>query len=121
MNDLAHYCGSDINLSITGDYLRIEGAGKTQQRLLRRLLTPPGDYIFHPTYGAGLGKQVGEVVDIGKITALIRGQVQLEDAVAKVPEPEITVTEITKGVSVYIKYTDAVSKTVQVLSFDLSK
>jgi hypothetical protein len=121
MNDLSHYIGSDLNLSITGDLQRVDGTVKGQQRVLRRLLTNPGDYMFHPTYGAGLAAQVGAVADMSKITALIRGQILLEDAVAQVPEPQIMVSAITNGISVYIKYTDAVSKTAQVLSFDVSK
>ena len=121
MNDLNHFIGADLNLSITGDLQRIDGTTKGQQRILRRLLTNPGEYMFHSGYGAGLGALVGSVSDIGKITALIRGQILLEEAVARVPEPEITVSAITNGVSVYIKYTDAASKSAQILSFNVNR
>ena len=46
MNDLAHFYGNDINTSPTGDLMPIDGTGKGQQRILRRLLTNPGDLIF---------------------------------------------------------------------------
>lgn len=121
MNDLNHFIGSDLNLSITGDLQKIDGTSKGQQRVLRRLLTNPGDYIFHPTYGAGLGAFVGSTADIAAITALIRGQILLEDAVARVPAPSIKVTQITGGVSVSIKYSDSTTKATQVLSFNVSK
>lgn len=121
MNDLSHYIGSDLNLSITGGLQLVDGTMKGQQRVLRRLLTNPGEYMFHPNYGAGLGALVGSVSDVAKITALIRGQILLEQAVARVPAPEITVSAITNGVSVYIRYTDAVSRAAQVLSFNVNR
>lgn len=121
MNDLAHYIGSDLNLSITGDLQKIDGTSKGQQRVLRRLLTNPGDYIFHPSYGAGLGAFVGSTADIASITALIRGQVMLEDAVSSVPAPVVAVTQISGGVSVSIKYVDSTSKAPQVLSFNVNR
>jgi hypothetical protein len=121
MNDLNHYVGSDLSASITGDLQQIDGATKGQQRVLRRLLTNPGEYLFHLDYGAGLGQMIGTVTDVAKITALIRGQILLEDAVAKVPPPQISVTAIPNGVAVNIQYTDSVTKSAQVLSFDVSK
>lgn len=121
MSDLNHYIGSDLTVSPTGDLQRVDGSLMGQQRVLRRLLTNPGDYMFHPTYGAGLGALVGTVVDVAKIKALIRGQILLERAVSRVPEPDITVSPISNGVSVSIKYTDAASKTAQVLSFNVNR
>jgi hypothetical protein len=121
MKDLYHYVGGDLAASITGDLQAVDGATKGQQRVLRRLLTNPGEYAFHPEYGAGLGQKVGAVADLAGITALIRGQVLLEDAVAKVPPPEIAVTTIPNGIAVNIKYTDAVTKSTQVLSFDVNR
>lgn len=121
MNDLNQYFGGDIAASATGDLQPVDGTTKGQQRVLRRLLTNPGDYIFHPDYGAGLPRMVGELVDVEKIRALIRGQMLLEESVAKTPEPQIEVQAIAGGVSCRIQYTDAVSKAPAVLSFDVSK
>ena len=133
MSDLYHQFGSDLVQSSTGDLLKIDGSTQGTQRLLRRLLTNPalrdangnvtvaGDYIFHPDYGAGLPRMVGDTVNIPKIKGLIRGQVLLEDAVARIPEPVIGVTAITNGVSVSIRYTDAPSGKPVALSFNVNK
>lgn len=121
MNDLYCYWGSDLTASATGDLLPVDTTIRGQQRILRRLLTNPGDYIFHPEYGAGLPRFVGSVADPQKIRALIRGQVLLEDSVAKTPEPDVSLQFIPGGISVTIKYADVASKTTQTLSFQVSK
>lgn len=121
MNDLYHYIGSDLSASITGDLLTVDGTTKGQQRVLRRLLTNPGEYLFHPEYGAGLGQKVGTTADVASLKALIRGQVLIEDCVAPVPAPEINVTTIPNGLAVNIRYTDAVTKSAQVLSFEVNR
>ena len=46
--DLNHYIGGDLSASNTGDLSSAPGLLRSQQRILRRLLTNPGDYIFHP-------------------------------------------------------------------------
>lgn len=121
MNDLSQYFGGDIGQSATGDLQTIDGTTKGQQRVLRRLLTNPGDYIFHPDYGAGLPRMVGELADIEKVRALIRGQMLLEDSVARTPEPLIDVQAIAGGIACRLQYTDAVSKAPAVLSFNVSR
>lgn len=133
MNDLYHYVGSDLALSPTGDLAPIDATVKGQQRILRRLLTNPpeldavgnvisaGDYLWHQDYGAGVPKLVGTNVDVPKIKALIRGQMLLEDCVARTPEPVIDVQVIPEGVSVTVQYIDAHSRTQQVLSFDVNR
>lgn len=127
LNDLDHYWGNDIAASPTGDLGTVDSVARGQQRILRRLLTNPGDalgppdYPFHPEYGAGLPRLVGTVTDLASIKALIRGQILLEDSVARLPEPDITVNAITGGVSVYIRYTDAASRTPATLSFSVNR
>ena len=59
MPDLAHEFGADLQAGPTGDLALADGAALGRQRVLRRLLTNPGDYIWHPTYGAGLARFVG--------------------------------------------------------------
>ena len=121
MTDLYHYIGADLGLSPTGDLRPVSGLDLGKQRVLRRLMTNPGDYLFHPDYGAGLGAKVGSVTNVGELTALIRGQMLLEEAVAQSPAPVIAVTPINDGVSVYIQYTDAPSGQLATLSFDVSR
>lgn len=120
MNDSYQFFGNDLLVSATGDLLPIDGSTKGQQRILRRLLTNPGDYLWQPTYGAGLGVYIGKITDMRKIVALIRGQILLEAAVAKNPEPVISAAPIANGIAVKISYNDAASGAPQVLSFNAS-
>ena len=60
MPDISHQFSADLSLSPTGDLATITAPQLTQQRVLRRLLTNPGDYIWHPSYGAGLAAFVGQ-------------------------------------------------------------
>lgn len=130
--DLNHIWGADVGLGPSGDLGQAQGSTRSQQRILRRLLTNPRtvlpdgtvlppDYPFHPNYGAGLPRYVGLAVDPAEIVAVIRGQIQLEEAVAALPEPFITVTSIVNGLSVSIRYTDAASNTAAILSFNVNQ
>lgn len=123
INDLYHYWGSDVSTGPTGDLLTVSATLLGQQRVLRRLLTNPGDYVFQPDYGAGLPAYVGQPMDVGKITALIRAHMLLEPSVAKVPAPQITVAQATTdltALAVTIAYNDAASNLPVVLSFNVS-
>jgi phage baseplate assembly protein W len=95
-----------------------------QQRVLRRLLTNPGDYIWHLDYGAGLAQFIGRPVSPLQISAVIRSQIFKESAVARQPEPVIDVQLSPGGgtgtVYVYIRYVDADSTQTQVLSFSVA-
>lgn len=121
MYDLYHFIGGDLSASPTGDLRPVDSSTRGTQRILRRLMTNPSEYIFHPEYGAGLGQKVGQSVNKNEWEALIRGQMLLEDCVAQSPIPKITLTIITEGVSVFIQYTDAVSGTPETLSFDVTR
>ncbi len=133
MYDLNHYVGSDLVLSDTGDLAVVTASDRGLQRVLRRLLTNPpqtdvsgkvvstGDYLWHQDYGAGVPGHVGRNVDTPGIKALIRGQMLLEAAVAKSPDPVITVTPIDTGISVDVQYNDAVTGAQQFLSFDVNR
>lgn len=119
-NDLYHLWGGDLATGVTGDLLPVADGSRTTQRILRRLLTNPGEYIWHPTYGAGLPARVGDTFDAGAIAALIRGQILLEPTVAPTPEPDVSVTAIQNGMSVSIRYTDALTNAPALLSFDVT-
>lgn len=121
INDISHYWGQDVAVSAVGDLGQASGTLRGTQRVLRRLLTNPGDYIFHPEYGAGLGKKVGSTATPSEIKALIRSQILLEDAVAKIPEPVISVTQITGGIAVQVNYNDAPTGRPVVLSFNVKQ
>jgi phage baseplate assembly protein W len=120
MTDIAHQFGSDLTTGPTGDIATASGPLLTQQRVLRRLLTNPGDYVWQPDYGAGLAAMVGQPADALRIRAVIRGQIFKEPAVARTPEPVIDVQSAPGGqsgtVAVAVRYADADTGQTQILS-----
>ena len=125
LSDLNHYIGGDLAATAGGDLAPIDGTTRGQQRVLRRLLTNPGEYIFHPEYGAGLPQWIGRIADLAQMSGLIRGQMLLEDVVAKSPEPVVDVRPIPRtsggGFAVSITYTDAATGKAETLSFDVTE
>lgn len=141
MADLYHYWGSDLAAGPhldesgqndpRGDLLTV-GQGShsfgvsdvstaTIQRLLRRLLTNPGEYLWQPNYGAGLARFLGQPVNKPALTAIIRSQIFLEAAVSQTPPPVITLTAQKDGtVSCHIIYTDAATGKPTPLSFSIT-
>jgi hypothetical protein len=114
MADIAHQFGGDIMLAPNGDVALASATVLTQQRVLRRLLTNPGDYIWDVNYGAGLGNMVGQTVDAGRITAIIRAQMFQEATVARNPLPTVSVSAGTNGlVQAAIAYVDTTDGTAQ--------
>jgi hypothetical protein len=118
--DVGHFWGSDVQLSPTGDLARVTRGDRSKQRVLRRLLTNPGDCLFHPEYGAGLPRQIGLNADVAEIRALIREQMLLEASVARDPEPQIVVRAIQNGIAVSIVYVALPDRQPVPLSFDVS-
>lgn len=126
LSDVSHFWGQDLAVSNTQDIDLVTGTVWGQQKVLRRLLTNPGDYLFQPDYGAGLPAYVGQTTDVAKITALIKSQIALESVVAPTPAPVITVSNAANStdasaLAITIAYTDAPTGSAQVLSFSLSK
>lgn len=108
MADLWHEWGGDLQWSADGDLRSVEGAEEGRQRVLRRLLTAEGGYIWAPTYGAGLPKLVGEPNGAALAEAASRRQMLLERAVSQNPPPQVSATGDTRGaVVVKINYHDA--------------
>lgn len=104
----AHIFGNDLQLSATGDLLLVSGVAETRQRILRRLLTNLGDYIWELDYGAGLPAKVGRKANAAQITGIVRSQIFQEQSVAQTPAPKVTVSVNPNGtVTCNITYTDA--------------
>lgn len=118
MQDVSQLWGGDLAVGSTGDIALATATALGQQRVLRRLLTNPGEYIWQADYGAGLGQFVGMPANVAGIRAVIRGQIFKEAAVARTPEPVIDVRGSQDG-SIYvdIRYVDAASGGTQTLSF----
>jgi phage baseplate assembly protein W len=123
VNDIFHVWESDLAVSASGDLALASGSALGQQRVLRRLLTNPGDYIWHTDYGAGLASFVGSPTRETQIKATIRSQIFQEAAVAQAPEPIIDVQISPAGaistIYVDIRYTDSLSGQTQVLAFTI--
>ena len=118
MSDLSNLWGNDLFAGPTGDLAMASDDALTQQRVLRRLLTSAGDYIWQLGFGAGLPGMVGQTQQISATKAIIRAQIFNEPSVATTPEPVISVTaDQSGGVYVKILYVDAVSGATQALSF----
>ena len=124
MFDLSHQWGSDLSVGSTGDLASVDGSALGQQRVLRRLLTNPGDYIWQLNYGAGLAQFIGQPGNAAQIQAVVRSQIFKEAAVARTPEPTISVQFDPGGgtgtIYVQILYVDAPSGQTQVLSFSVN-
>lgn len=119
--DVAHFLGEDLQVGAIGGLVTVDGLDLETQRVIRRLMTAPLGYIWHPEYGAGVPQQIGTVPHESIIRSIITSQIYLEAGVAKRPAPEISVDQ--SGVdswTVKIVYTESISGRQNVLSFDVS-
>jgi hypothetical protein len=120
MVDLALQVGGDLSVGPTGDLAVADGTMLTQQRVLRRLVTNPGDYIWQLSYGAGLGRFVGQPGAPAAIGGVTRAQLLQEAAVASSPPPVVTAVAGNDGtVITALTYTDATTGQASTLSFSL--
>jgi hypothetical protein len=91
MYDLFHVWGDDLAVGSTGDLAVSTGSDTVSQRVCRRLLTNPGDYLWNLDYGGGLAQFVGTPANSAGIEAVVRTQLGLETAVPTTPSPEVNV------------------------------
>lgn len=118
MSDLALWLGNDLTVAASGDLLSVAEPTRSEQRLVRRLLTPPGSYFWHPKYGAGLAQYIGQPTAAATIQAIVRAQLKLESVVAATPAPQVTVTAYATGVlMVTIVYWNNNTGALRTLSF----
>jgi phage baseplate assembly protein W len=120
MPDLYADWNSDLSVSANGDLLLADSVILSQQSVLRRLLTNPGDYIWHPDYGTGLPAMIGMPIDVATVTRIIQTQMFLEESVVRSPAPVITVQSIPNGMFVEIEYTEADSQQTVTLAFNVN-
>src|SRR5258708_39308501 len=100
MSDAGHFFSGDLQLGATGDLLVASSVLESQQRILRRLLTNPNDYIWQPGYGAGLPGKIGMPLDEAELDTLIKSQMYLEESVVQNPAPQIITSSIPNGIDV---------------------
>jgi hypothetical protein len=108
MTDIAHLIGNDLTITSYGDVVMSNDVEEVQERVLRRLLSNPGSYYWHPGFGAGLARFLGQTLRTARIKGTIMKQILLERGVSKNPPPTITLTEYNGDTVVAtIKYIDA--------------
>jgi hypothetical protein len=121
MPDLQHTFGADLTVSATGDLALSDGTQLGQERVLRRLLTAPGNYIWQLAYGAGLPGFIGTPAQSDRISAVAKAQMYRESVVLRNPAPVVSVdVEPTGVVTLDIKYADATTQQTTTLSFSLN-
>jgi hypothetical protein len=100
--------GGDLSVGPSGDIAVSPIQLETQQRIVRRLLTNPGNYIWHTSYGAGLGGYVGVPYSSNTIENTILDQLLNEHLVVTSPPPSVEISQSSGGVfsttSVTIQY-----------------
>lgn len=116
--DCGHWFGNDLSVSPSGDLLAVKQTTRSRQRVLRRLLTAPGEYLAHTDYGAGLPEHVGETLNTPELTGLVRAQMRLEASVDQNASPKVNVAPILNGATLSISYTVAPGALPAVVSFD---
>ena len=128
MADLDHFWGGDLSLSSTRDLASVEGAPRGEQRIIRRLCSngsdalnqPVGEYVFHPNYGGGFPRLVGEPGVTGRAEGIAREQMLKEAAVVQSPPPSVNVSQDVIGtLTVGIGYVDAATRQSRNLNFDV--
>ena len=128
MADLDHFWGNDLSLSPTGDLASVEGPARGEQRIIPRLCPngsdalnqPVGEYVFHPGYGAGLPREVGQPGNLGRVEGIARQQMLNAAAVVQSPPPTVSATEDGLGtLTMGITYTDSETREPRELSFDI--
>jgi phage baseplate assembly protein W len=120
MADLAVQFGGDLSISPAGDIALVDGTDLTQQRVLRRMLTNAGDYIWQLGYGAGLGQFIGQPGAPAAINGVARTQMLREAAVAQTPAPVVTTAAATDGtVTLTLRYADAATGQTNLVSFSV--
>ena len=122
LDDISHWFGGDLFLSPAGDLARANQVLKSQQRVVRRLMTQPGTYLSHLTYGAGISGWIGRLADTDKLTGVIKGQMQLEPTVSQTNPISVTITWQPGGTfGVNLAYTVAPEQIPTSLSFTVSE
>jgi len=112
--------GFDLQLLPNAQLELVDNGLETQQRILRRLMTNPGAYLFAPDYGAGLGLYIGQNLSNAlehQIKGVITRQMFLENTVVQSPPPKISLSQNGTQLTVSITYIAKSSGNVYTLSF----
>jgi phage baseplate assembly protein W len=118
--DLAHWYGGDLARTPAGDLATVTGTLEGEQRVLRRILTLQGNYIWQPDYGGAVPALIGSLAQPAQIEAELRVQMLYEAVVAQVPPATVQVKAAGSGAqAVAIRYVDAATGGPGLLSFQV--
>lgn len=121
MSAISHTIGGDIDLTSGGAVALVSEADETRQKILRRLCTNPGAYLWGLDYGAGLPALVGMTETTETISSVVQAQMALESGIDQMQPVTVTVTPLTGGkYTCSIQYTDSQTQTVQSLTYTAS-
>jgi phage baseplate assembly protein W len=121
MSDALLPWASDLAAGASGDIALTSGSSLTQQRVLRRLLTNRGCYVWQPGYGASLGQYLGTPSNEREIAGSVKSQMLHEVAISTQPEPTIMAQAFASGtLFVEIQYVDAPTGGTELLTFTVS-
>lgn len=110
MQDLFHVWNNDFVLGAAGGLATTADSEQCSQKVIRRLLTSPGDDPFNLTYGAGLAAMIGTEVSASTIRGIVYQQMKLETGVDQSQPVSVDVTQRDDGaVFVNVKYVDALT------------
>lgn len=109
MADLNHIYGQDLKLSATGGLSLAKGTEQGQQKVLRRLLSNPGDDMHALEYGAGLPAFVGSPASADRMRAVVLKQMRLEKYVDQSVGPVVSVEKnaVTGVANILVQYVDS--------------
>jgi phage baseplate assembly protein W len=117
MSALSHICGFDLTIS-SGTIAVVAGAEEVRQRLLRRLCTNPGDYIWQANFGAGLPAMIGDPMDVERIRGVIAAQIIQDPGVDSTEPVSVNILVGSDGrYDCSIAYVDAQNATTQTIGF----
>jgi hypothetical protein len=120
MPDVSQLYSADLTVSNNGDLAISDLTQLGQERVIRRLMTSQGDYIFQLDYGAGLPAYLGNPIQAQQIEGVIRDQMLLETAVSQNPLPSVSLIVNGDTVTANITYVDGDTDETSLLSVPIN-
>ena len=106
-----HWWGIDTQFTAAGDDASVSAINQINQSIVRECLTAPGEYVWEPSYGLGLGRTIGRALTADKFAEIKAGIVSVmarQGEVQKQPAPAIGfINDLAGLVAVQINYTYA--------------
>lgn len=121
--EISQVFGFDLQVDQKGGLALVDGIEETNQRVIRRLLSPENSYIWHIGYGAGIPEDVGKPMSealLRKIKSVITTNIMKEETVSKTFSPVIRFGIIPNGINCTIEYKSAIDDQKYVLNFTVN-